>query len=263
MSIVTNYDSEESAQVGIVTGAGSGMGREVALGAAARGCLVHALDISAGGLDETVALAQGLPGRVIAHVCDVSSEEDVTKVLAPVISSEDGIDFLVNCAGIEDVGKPISDLPSYDWDRLMGINLRGTFLTMKAVLPALHARRSGAVVNMGSVCSLIGFGELAAYTASKHAVVGLTRTAVAESARYNVRLNVVCPGPIDTPLQTRAEAAAADPVEYRARQEQAIPQGRYGKPKEVADLILFLISAQAQYINGAVIPIDGGMTATR
>lgn len=260
---MTNDNEGTATHVGVVTGAGSGMGREVALGAAARGVSVHALDISSEGLAETVRLAAGLPGSISAHVCDISSEDDVTRALQPVVSSGDGVDFLVNCAGIEDAGKPISDLPTAYWDRLMGVNLRGTFLTMKAILPVLHEQRRGAIVNMGSVCSLIGFGEIGAYTASKHAVVGLTRTAVAESARYNVRLNVVCPGPIDTPLQDRFEAAAEDPKEYRRRQEEAIPQQRYGKPKEVADLILFLVSDEAEYINGAVIPIDGGMTATR
>lgn len=260
---MTNDTAASTSGAGVVTGAGSGMGREVALGAAARGLTVYALDISARGLDETLSLAAGLPGSIVPIVADISDESAVAGALAPVLERPERVDFLVNCAGIEDAGKAIPDLDADHWDRLMGINLRGTFLTMKSVLPVMQRQGHGAVVNMGSVCSLIGFGELAAYTASKHAVVGLTRTAVAENARYNVRLNVVAPGPIDTPLQTRAEAAAEDPAEYRARQEAAIPQRRYGKPKEVADLILFLISDQAEYINGAVIPIDGGMTATR
>ncbi|MZG18663.1 SDR family oxidoreductase, partial [Streptomyces sp. SID5914] len=149
-----------------------------------------------------------------------------------------------------------------DWDRVMAVNVRSAFLTMRSVLPSMAERGHGAIVNIASVAALRGSRNLTAYATSKHALLGLTRSAVAEFASRGVRVNAVCPGPIDTPLQQRAEHAAADPTRFRGDQESAIPQGRYGAVAEVADVVLFLLSDAASYVNGATVTVDGGMTAT-
>jgi NAD(P)-dependent dehydrogenase (short-subunit alcohol dehydrogenase family) len=250
-----------SGKVGIVTGAGSGIGREVALRAVGEGATVNGFDVSASGLAETSALSGGLAGGFLEFRCDVSDERQVDDAIAGSVPNG-VIDFLVNAAGIEDSGDGIAAMTVEHWDRLMGINLRGPFLTMRRVLPLMRKRSAGAVVNLGSIASLAGLTELPSYTAAKHGVVGLTKAAVAEYARDGIRINVVAPGPIDTPLQSRAEGNAKDSIEFRRRQEEAIPQGRYGTPLEVADLILFLIGDRSEYINGSVISIDGGMFAT-
>jgi meso-butanediol dehydrogenase / (S,S)-butanediol dehydrogenase / diacetyl reductase len=248
---------------GIVTGAGSGIGREIALLALRRGATVLGLDISEAGLAQTRTLAGDRAEAFQGAVVDISDEAAVDRALVPLATGARAVDFLINAAGIEGSGDGIPDISVEHWDRIMGINLRGTFLTMRRVLPLMKDAGHGAIVNMGSVAALAGWAELASYTASKHGVLGLSSGAVAEFARYNVRINTICPGPTDTPLQDRAEANAVDPAEFRARQEKGIPQGRYGKPEEIAQLCLFLVGPESQYINGAVITIDGGMIATR
>jgi NAD(P)-dependent dehydrogenase (short-subunit alcohol dehydrogenase family) len=248
---------------GIVTGAGSGIGRQIALLALQRGASVLGLDISEAGLLETRTLAADRGEGFTPVVTDISDESAVDAAIVPLGDSGRDVDFLINAAGIEGSGDGIPDISVEHWDRIMGINLRGTFLTMRRVLPLMKRARHGAVVNMGSVAALAGWAELASYTASKHGVLGLSSGAVAEFAPFNVRINTICPGPTDTPLQDRAEAAAGDPAEFRARQEKGIPQGRYGTPIEIAQLCLFLVGPESGYINGAVITIDGGMIATR
>ena len=246
---------------GIVTGVGSGIGRAIALHVAALGGAVAGIDRDQETAAATAAAADGMPGTITAWQCDISSEEQI-RGLFPTLVADGYTDFLVNGAGIEGPGDQIGDLAADAWDRVLGINVRGPFLTMKEVLPQMRANRGGSIVNVGSAGSLLGLGGLASYAASKHALAGLSKSAVAESARQGVRVNIVCPGPIDTPLQDRAESKASDPAEFRRHQEAAIPQGRYGRPEEVAYLVAFLLTDAAAYINGAVIPIDGGLTAT-
>jgi NAD(P)-dependent dehydrogenase (short-subunit alcohol dehydrogenase family) len=246
---------------GVVTGSGSGIGRAIALQAAAAGASVVGLDLDRERAEGTASAGAGLPGSINAEKCDAGSEVEVREIFAAVAADGD-LDFLVNAAGIEGPGDLIGDLSTASWDAVLGINVRGSFLTMREVLPSMRSRGSGSIVNIGSAGSLLGLGGLASYAASKHALAGLSKSAVAESAKFGVRINVVCPGPIDTPLQDRAEAKAIDPAEFRRHQEAAIPQGRYGTADEVAALTIFLLGDAAGYINGAVIPIDGGLTAT-
>jgi NAD(P)-dependent dehydrogenase (short-subunit alcohol dehydrogenase family) len=246
---------------GIVTGSGSGIGQAIALQAAALGASVVGLDLNEQAAQATAAAAVDLPGSLSSRQCDAGSEAQIREVFA-AIAADGEIDFLVNAAGVEGPGDHIGDLSADAWDSVMRINVRGSFLTMREVLPRMRDRGAGSIVNIGSAGSLLGLGGLASYAASKHALAGLSKSAVAESAKYGVRINVVCPGPIDTPLQDRAEAKAVDPAEFRRHQEAVIPQGRYGTSDEVASLVVFLLGDSAAYINGALIPIDGGLTAT-
>jgi NAD(P)-dependent dehydrogenase (short-subunit alcohol dehydrogenase family) len=257
--ISDNYYSPNAEQAlagkrGIVTGIGSGIGRAIALQVAAMGGTVAGIDRDQEAAIATISAVAGLSGTITAWQCDVSSEAQIRDVFASLISAGNA-DFLVNAAGIEDSGDEISDMDAEHWDHLMSINVRGAFLTMREVLPSMRANGGGSIVNIGSAGSLLGLRGLSSYSASKHALV-------AESAIHGIRVNVVCPGPIDTPLQDRAESKSDDPAEFRRHQEAAIPQGRYGRPDEVASLVAFLIGDTAEYINGAVIPIDGGLTAT-
>lgn len=246
---------------GIVTGVGSGIGRAIALEVAARGGIVAGIDLDESAANRTSADAADLSGSIAVFRCDLSSEQQVREVVEPLVA--DGYtDFLVNSAGIEDSGDEIPEMTADHWDHLLAVNLRAAFLTMKAVLPSMQANRAGSIVNVGSAGSFLGLGGLASYATAKHGLVGLSKSAVAESAKYGVRTNVVCPGPVDTPLQDRAESKAKDPGEFRRHQEARIPQGRYGRPDEVASLAAFLLGDTAAYINGAAIPIDGGLTAT-
>ncbi|MFK4296604.1 3alpha(or 20beta)-hydroxysteroid dehydrogenase [Arthrobacter sp. GAS37] len=253
--------NELDGHIGVVTGGGSGIGRQTTLTLAAAGATVIALDLDGSGLDETAGLAGEHARRVRTAICDVSDEASFH---AAVMTSAEGRDplFLVNAAGIEGPMSRLVDTTIDDWDRVLRVNLRGSFVPMKSLLPAMIVAGEGSIVNLASVASFGGAGELSAYTASKHAVVGLTRAAVAEVARSGVRINAIGPGPTRTPLQTRAEQNNADPEMMRSRQIEAIPQGRYGEPEEIADLILFLVSDRSTYVNGALIAIDGGMTAT-
>lgn len=246
---------------GIVTGAGSGIGRAVALRIAAAGGAVAAIDLNLTAVDQVAEEGTAFSGLITPWQCNISSETQVDTLLGQLADSG-FVDFLVNAAGIEGSGDELSAISVPHWDLVMSVNLRGSFLTMRSLLPRMREQKDGAIVNIGSVGSMLGLAELSSYAASKHAIAGLSKSAVAESARDNVRINVVCPGPIDTPLQDRAEHKSADPAEFRRRQEAAIPQGRYGRTDEVAELVVFLLGESASYINGALIPIDGGLTAT-
>lgn len=245
---------------GVVTGAGSGIGRQVSLTAAAQGGVVVGLDVDADGLAETGRMiTEAGVGRFIGQTTDVTDEDSVRGAVERAGVSP--LSFLVNAAGIEGPMATLVDTAVDDWDRVMRINVRGGFVTTKVLLPAMIAAEYGAIANIASVSAFGGAGELSAYTAAKHGVAGLTRATVAEVARSGVRANAIGPGPTKTPLLARAEANNPDPENMRRRQLQSIPQGRYGEPQEIADLVLFLISDRSSYINGAVIPIDGGMTA--
>jgi NAD(P)-dependent dehydrogenase (short-subunit alcohol dehydrogenase family) len=173
------------------------------------------------------------------------------------------IDVLFNNAGIPGAQTPLVDYPQDVFERVLQVNLIGTFLGMKHVLPTMIAQGRGAIVNMASVSGTVGAPTMAAYSASKHAVIGLTRTAAGEVGRQGIRVNAVCPGPIDTALIDTLHAGInpQDPAAVKAFNVGRNPMGRYGAPEEVARLVVFLASDAASYVNGAAWLIDGGRTA--
>lgn len=247
-------------QVAIVTGAAGGIGRAVALALAGVGARVLAVDLSSEGGEETAAQIRQRGGEARSVTADVSRADDVANYVAEAVRVWGRIDVFMNNAAWQGSIMPVIDCPDEMFDRVMAINVRGVFLGLKHVLPVMIAQGSGAVVNTGSLGSYVGTRNLSPYTASKHAVLGLTRSTALEVARKGVRINAVCPGPVDTPMLRDIEAAQSpdNAQALRAQRAASIPDGRYAQPEEVAQLMLYLASDLASHITGQGIQINGG-----
>lgn len=244
----------------IVTGAGSGIGRQVALELAKQAVPTLAVDLDAMAADETAKLAGSC---VVPWQADVSSEDDVAGYVSAATRLVGSPSCFFNNAGVAGVTKPIGELALNDWTRTLAINLTGVFLGLKYVLPLLMEQGRGAIVNSGSTLSVRGMPERADYVAAKHGVLGLTRVAALEGAPYGVRVNCINPGPIETPLMVEADrdAAAQGLAVTGANRRRAIPAGRYGRVDEIASIVVFLLRMDLTFMTGASINVDGGMTA--
>jgi len=244
--------------VALVTGAGSGIGRATALRFAAEGATVAVADLDEDGGNETVRMINEEDGDAAFFDVDVSDEEAVVSLVEAVTDRFGGLDLAHNNAGTEGDGGPITEQSLENWTRVIDINLRGVFLSLKHELPALIERGGGAIVNTASVAGLVGAPDLTPYYASKHGVVGLTKSVAVEGAEENVRVNAVCPGVIDTPTVSRF-TEGDDSVMAGVVEPQAIK--RAGDPAEVAAAVVWLCSEEASFITGAAMPVDGGYTA--
>ncbi len=247
-------------QVAIVTGAAGGIGRAVTLALAKAGARVAVVDLSAPEGQETARLAREAGGEAIFVRADVSQAQDVAGYVAATLHAWGRIDVFMNNAGWQGPVAPLVDFDDDLFDRVMAINVRGTYLGLKHVLPVMVGQGRGAVVNVGSLGSYVGTRNLTPYTASKHAVLGLTRSVALEVARKGVRVNAVCPGPVDTPMirAIEAEQAPGRAEEVRRQRAASIPDGRYAQPEEVANLMLYLASDLAGHITGQGMQINGG-----
>jgi len=247
----------------VVTGAASGIGRAVALALAAAGDHVLAVDRNMEGAEETAALAGQSAGSVVAHQADVSDPADVQKYVATAVEKLGPPRKFFNNAGVEGVHKSIEATSVEEWMAVTGVNLHGMFFGLKYVMPHMREAGGGAIVNTGSILSLKAAPDRSDYVATKYAVLGLTLTAAAEGARNGIRVNCICPGPIDTPLMSRSEHLVnpEDPEYERNRFMAGTPLGRYGSPREVAELVQYLLRLDVLYHTGSAIPIDGGITA--
>jgi NAD(P)-dependent dehydrogenase (short-subunit alcohol dehydrogenase family) len=248
-----------SGQVGIVTGAASGLGRRTSALLAQQGARLVLFDRDAGGL---TAAASECPGAVTL-TGDVTLAADIAAAVA-IAAGLGPLRLLATAAGILGPAKPVTDIDELDWDRLFDINVKGTWLALRACLPHMRAAGGGAVVCFASAAGLTGSETMPAYSASKGAVVMLTRSAARSEAAHGIRINCVCPGSIDTPM-LEATFAAADTPALRAAREAAFlarhPLGRFGRAEEVAAAAVFLLSDAASFITGAALPVDGGRLA--
>jgi NAD(P)-dependent dehydrogenase (short-subunit alcohol dehydrogenase family) len=251
-------------KVALITGASGGIGRAAAVRFASEGARVGLVDVSRDGLRETLAAVERAGGAGLTVEADVTRAADVARYAAAVADRFGGVDCFFNNAGILGAVRPLVDYPEEVFDRVMAVNVKGVWLGMKQVAPLLRARGGGAIVNTASIAGLRGSRvHLVAYTTSKHAVVGLTRTGALELASDNIRVNAVCPSPIETAMVRALEegASPANPAGFHDRMSATIPLRRYGTPEEVAALVAFLCSADAIYITGGIYPVDGGATA--
>lgn len=246
----------------LVTGAAAGIGRATALAMAAAGARVMVADLAEAEGEETAAMIRAAGGEARFFRADVANPAEVAALVAAAASAWGGLRLAVNNAGIEGRVAPLAEQDAENFDRIIAVNLRGTFLCLRAEIPAILAAGGGAIVNLSSVAGLVGFAGLAPYVASKHAVIGLTRNAALEYSRQGVRVNAVCPGGIETRM---LDSLAAQVSGGTAGTHELLgpmhPVGRIGVPREVADAIVWLLSEQASFVTGAAIPVDGGYVA--
>ena len=240
-------------KVALVTGAGSGIGRAVALKYAAAGARVVVSDINQKGGDETVAQIKQAGGDAIFVMANTALPADNEALVAATVKHYGALHIACNNAG---VGAPPADVGEYEieqWDKVISINLSGVFYGMRYQLPALLAAGGGAIVNMASVLGQVGTRQNSAYVAAKHGVVGLTKGAAQEYATRNIRINSVGPGYIDTPLLLTMSDEARAPLIAQH------PIGRLGHADEVAELVLWLSSDKASFVTASYYPVDGGL----
>ena len=240
----------------VVTGGAGGIGRAAAVRFASEGARVVLVDLPGTGLADSVAAVERAGGEALAVPADVTRRADVERYVEAALGRFGGLDAFFNNAGILGAVSPLVDYPEETFDRVLAVNVKAVWLGMKVVAPVLRGRGGGAIVNTASIAGLRGTPNLIAYTASKHAVVGMTKTAALELARHGIRVNAICPAPIETPMAQALEAGMK-----RERLTASIPLRRYGTPEEVAALVVFLASDEAAYVTGGVYTVDGGVMA--
>lgn len=247
-------------QTALVTGGGSGIGRAASLVYAREGARVAVADVNAEGGEETVQLIKEAGGEAILVSADVSDAAATQAMVAQTVAAYGRLDCAFNNAGISGTpGRPLTaDYPEADFDRMLSINLKGVWLSMKAELPQMLAQGAGAIVNTASIMGLIAAPGSAAYMAAKHGVIGLTKAAALEYAKDGIRVNSVCPGYIDTPLVRPIFDAIAD---FEQRVIARHPIGRLGQPQEIAEAVLWLSSPAASFVTGHNMAVDGGYVA--
>lgn len=254
---MTEKSGSFEGKVAFVTGAANGIGRAAALAFASEGANVVVADVAEQGNQETARMVEELGRRALALRCDVTRAEDVKAALDKTVEALGRLDFAFNNAGVEQPIKPVADIAAEEWDRIVDIDLRGVFLCMKHEIPLMLKQGGGAIVNTSSGAGVKGIAGQAAYCAAKFGIVGLSKAAALDYAKANIRVNVVCPGIIETPMMDRFSGGTPEGRQRVIAQE---PVGRMGKPEEIAAAVLWLCSDAAAFVVGHAMVIDGGQT---
>jgi len=251
-------------KVALITGAGNGIGRATALGFAKSGAKVVVVDRDTAGGEATAGIIRQQGGAAQFVAADVTKSAEVANYVQKALDAYGAIDCFFNNAGIEGKWAHTAEHDEEAFDAVIAVNVKGVFLGLRHVLPVMLRQRRGAIVNTASVAGLVATPGMPAYVASKHAVIGLTKTASGEVARHGIRVNAVCPGPVDTRMihSLEAQLNPSDPASVGRRYQSAIPLGRYVTTDEIANTVMFLCSDLASAITGAQYVVDGGRTAT-
>jgi len=239
-------------KVAFVTGGASGIGRATAVAFAQEGARVAILDLTEEALATTAEAVRATGAEVLVLACDVAKPEQVEAAIAEVVATFGRLDVAFNNAGVENKAAPGAEIALEEWDRILNINLRGTFVCMKHELAQMVRQGGGVVVNTSSGAGVRGVAGGASYAASKHAIIGLTKSAALDYAKANIRVNAVLPGNIETPMMDRFTGGDI---------QKAIdlePVGRLGKPEEIADAVLWMSADLGAFVTGAAIAVDGG-----
>ena len=244
----------------IVTGAGSGIGRAVALRLASEGARVVVSDVDKGAAEAVAAEIDGTGGEALARETDVARAADVGALVGQAVSRWGGLDVMVNNAGVGVAGTVVTTTEE-EYERVMDVCVRGTFLGMKHAIPAIKDSGGGSVVNLSSIAALVGVPDRAVYSAAKGAILAMTRAAAIDHVEGGVRVNCIAPGTVDTPWIGRITAGYEDPEGARANMQARQPHGRFVAPGEIAAMAAYLASDESASCVGACMVVDGGATA--
>jgi len=247
-------------KVALITGGGGGIGRAAAIGFANRGAKIVVVDNNANDGQASADIVRQRGGDATFVRADVSRSTEVQAYVKAALDAYGTIDCFFNNAGIEGTIAPIHDYDEAMFDAVIGVNLKGVFLGLRHVVPVMLRQQSGTIVNTASIAGLVGGSGTSAYVASKHGVLGLTKSAAADVAAHGIRINAVCPGPVDTRMMRSREAQQnpSDPDAVIAANRATIPIGRYATPEEVADVVMYLCSDLSGSVTGTHLVVDGG-----
>jgi NAD(P)-dependent dehydrogenase (short-subunit alcohol dehydrogenase family) len=247
-------------KIALITGCSSGIGRAAAINFSREGAIVTGADVNREGGEATIKMIRDSGGKAEFVLADVTDAGQVQSLIAGVVKAHGRLDCAYNNAGIEGDVIELHETSERSYDRVMAINVKGVWLCLKYEIQQMRKQDGGAIVNTASVAGLSGFPSLSIYVASKHAVVGMTKSAAIECAQSGIRINAVCPGPVDTPMMERIANNEGAPG--RKEFEAIVPMRRYANPEEIAIAVTWLCSPQASYVTGVTLPVDGGLFAS-